>query len=163
MIPFFAGLALLIWWPACVWRRQWRGVGAVVLGAALLMGIIVLHIKIGQLTHGQIFVPVFQSIMIPYAVLVVGMAIFIVALPRNHPDGHCAACGYDIRGLAQHAGQCPECAGAITPAVDPQTATLQPTVVLALAPDQPPHQSQQQDHQRDTGEQSPEDRGLLTA
>lgn len=163
MIPFFAGLALLIWWPACVWRRQWRGVGVVLVGAAVLLGIIILHLRIGQLTHGSIFVPVFQSIMIPYAVLVTGMAIFIVALPRNHPDGHCASCGYDIRGLHHHAPRCPECARTITPADGTQAAQPNPAVALALAADQPPHQPQQQDHQRQAGEQPPQDRTLLTA
>ena len=154
MIPFFGGIAMLVWWPACVWRRQVRGYLAVVLGGAFLLGLILLHMRIGQWTHGEIFVPVFQSILIPYAVLVVGMGLFIASIPREPKHGHCAQCGYDLAGIAHASPCCPECARNFVPTA--LTCSISPA---NESPDEP----SQQDHQRQPREEPPEDRSLLSA
>lgn len=154
MIPFFGGFALLVWWPACVWRRQVRGYLAVLIGGAVLLSLILLHMRIGEWTGGRIFVPVFQSILIPYAVLVVGMGLFIASIPREPKQGHCIACGYDLAGITHHTLRCPECARDFVPHV---------AVGSPSPANQPPDEPREQDHQRQTREEPPEDRRLLSA
>jgi len=154
VIPFFGGFALLVWWPACVWRRQVRGYLVVLLGGAVLLSLILLHMRIGEWTGGRIFVPVFQSILIPYAVLVVGMGLFIASIAREPEHGHCAKCGYDLAGITHASPCCPECARNFVPV----------ELACALSPaDQAPDEPGEQDQQRQPREEPPQDRRLLTA
>ena len=110
MVPIFAGYALITWYFAALHRRRVLGVAAVVAG---LIGLILLnwfHIKLGQWSKGEIYVPVMQSITYPYTVLVVAVGAFICCIPR-HNGSVCSGCRYSLAGLDPSAGMliCPEC------------------------------------------------------
>lgn len=179
MIPFFVGYALLVWYFAAKHRREWLGLGWVAIGVAGLVGLNVLHYKLGKWTaardpDGQgIQLPVLQSIMYPYTGLVAMVGLFIVAMPRTYRAG-CFRCGYDLTGL--HADRCPEC-GEPRERVYRRSGTdrgdlrrsdrppvpgmLDPTHHLASAEDEPGDQTEPQ-HQRGQPEQQrPLERGEL--
>ena len=110
LVPLFVGYALVTWYLAAKHRRRLLG-GFVVLGA--LIGLVLLnwfHIKLGQWTHGEIFVPVLQTITYPYSILVVVVAVFIFCIPRETGD-RCVKCRYSLDGLTTIRGMliCPEC------------------------------------------------------
>jgi len=113
VIPLFAGYALLVWFPACIYRRRWEGFAAIVLGLAGLLAMAALHLMLSRATQGRIFAPVFQGIFYPYIALVIGMALFLFVLPRHHPPGTCARCGYDLDGAPESQRVCPECGAPI--------------------------------------------------
>ncbi len=121
MIPFFLGYALLVWWPCVVYRRRWQGYLAVVLGTLVLVSLIRLHAQAGVWTGGRIFVPVFQSLLIPYTFLVAGVGLYINLLPRTHARGYCGRCGYDLTGLDPDKHTCPECGRAFEYAPPPRS------------------------------------------
>ncbi len=121
MIPFFLGYALLVWWPCVVYRRRWQGYLAVVLGTLVLVCLIRLHAQAGVWTGGRIFVPVFQSLLIPYTFLIASVGLYINLLPRTHARGYCGRCGYDLTGLDPDKHTCPECGRAFEYAPPPRT------------------------------------------
>jgi len=110
LVPLFVGYALLTWYLAARYRRRLPG-GIAVLGG--LIGLVLLnwlHIKLGQWTDGEIFVPVLQTITYPYSVLVVVVGVFIFCIPREIPN-RCVRCRYSLDGLTTIRGMliCPEC------------------------------------------------------
>lgn len=112
MIPLFVGYALLVWWPACVWRRRPWGFLAVFVGTAVLIGAILLHSYIGAVLKQRgidIYTPVLQHLLWPYMLLVTGVGLFIASLPRRYAEGRCHACGYDLAGIGPDERCCPEC------------------------------------------------------
>ena len=118
MVPLFVGYALIVWFFAGKHRRRLVGALAVVLGLLGLIALNYLHIKLGEWTNGDIFVPVMQSLTYPYTLLVVMVGGFIWAIPREQAD-RCARCGYSLEGLEPPVGSpvgtaggflvCPEC------------------------------------------------------
>lgn len=110
MVPLFVGYALMIWYLAAKHRRRVRGALAVVAGFVGLVLLNWLHIKMGEWTEGEIFVPVLQTITYPYSVLVVVVGVFIVCIPREGGP-LCVGCRYSLSGLAAVDGVlvCPEC------------------------------------------------------
>lgn len=146
MIPFFLGYALIVWWPAIVYRRQWRGWLAVILGTLALLLLIKLHAFVGLQTNGRIFVPVFQSILVPYAFLIAGVGVYVNILPASYARGHCGRCGYDLAGLDRERHVCPECGRPFSFARPPS------------AHEQPPDQPQKQHDHRHAHDQPPRDR-----
>ena len=110
MIPFFTGYAVLVWIAAARYRRRWAGFGWVGAGVVGLVIVALLHIQLNVWTHGQIYLPVLQSILYPYTVVVGVMGLYLACLPRRVPEAHCVICLYDLRGLAHEAQLCPECA-----------------------------------------------------
>lgn len=113
VIPFFAGYAVLIWFPAAYWRRQWRGFGVVLLGTAILVGLAFAHAEWARMQSGRVFAPVFQSLLFPFIALVGGGGGFLASMPRRHPDGNCGSCGYDLSWITENDRRCPECGGSI--------------------------------------------------
>lgn len=102
--------AVLVWYGALRWRRNWRGVAAVVLG---VLGVVVtgyLHYMLNEWTHGRVYLRVLQVLLYPYGVLVAAVGFFIAALPRVYSGAQCRTCGYDLRGLETNDRVCPECA-----------------------------------------------------
>ena len=106
---FFVGYALLVWWLAAKYRREAAAFAAIALGFGGLMGLNILHIKLGEWTDGDIYVPVLQSLMYPYTGCVTAVGGYIACLPQRSLHG-CPWCGYDLVGLWTPSGvRCPEC------------------------------------------------------
>jgi ribosomal protein L37E len=167
VIPFFVGYALLVWYFAAKHRRQWLGLGWVVLGIAGLMGLNYLHYRIGRWSAARdsagqgIVLPVLQSIMYPYTGLVGLVGLFIVAMPTTYHTG-CFRCGYDLTGL--EADRCPECgepkhrvyrrSGTVRPSLSGSDLPDAPTT--RVDPGSPEHEAEdhaQPEHQRGKPEQ----------
>ena len=110
MVPLFVGYALVIWYLAAVHRRRVIGVLAVLVGLAGLVLLNWVHIKMGEWSNGEIFVPVLQTITYPYSALVVAVGVFIVCIPRD-TGLRCRGCKYCLAGLGAIGGVivCPEC------------------------------------------------------
>ncbi len=112
MIPIFVGYALLVWWPACVWRRRPWGFLVVFVGSVVVFGAILLHSYVGAVLKQRgidIYTPVLQHLLWPYMLMVGGVGLFIAVLPRRYAEGRCHACGYDLAGAAADDRCCPEC------------------------------------------------------
>lgn len=169
MIPLFVGYAMLIWFMTGRLRR--RALGAcVVLGG--LLGLVLLnwlHIKLGDWTEGEIYVPVLQTITYPYTALVFAVGVFIWSIPTN-TDSRCGMCKYDLSGLGPVRGViiCPECGGrnatreayrkSGTDRVSYATDDDHPAAVPGIpasSPGEAPGASDQEDAQRHAADQRP--------
>lgn len=115
MVPFFIGYALLVWYFAARFRRRWGGFAAAALGLAGLGIIAYLHWRLCVWSDGKIYLPVLQSILYPYAVMVFAVGMFVASLPRTRGEGRgpwCPRCQYNLHGLSE-ATVCPECGAAV--------------------------------------------------
>lgn len=108
----FVIYGVLVWWLAFAWRGSWRAWAAPIAG---LLGVVLvawLHLKLGEWTSGQIYLPAMQVLLYPYGVLVTVVGLFIAAIPATpvgRRDGLCHACRYDLRGRTERDAVCPEC------------------------------------------------------
>lgn len=107
--PLFAFVlyALAVWYLAACFRRRVGGflwVGAGLLGVALTG---YFHYWLNIVTKGVIALPVLQSLLWPYALLVGGVGLYIALLPRRARP--CVACGFDLDTLAFRSATCPNC------------------------------------------------------
>lgn len=167
---FFVGYALLVWYLCARWRRSVRAFGIALVGFAGLMSINFLHLKLNDWTSGQIYLPVLQSIMLPYTLLVTGFAFYIACLPRRYRQG-CIACGYSLEGIGGDAVRCPECGKAqwieqkavYRPSGYDRSAGLRGSDGPAGKSDQPAPQvirrPGQQDGKRQAGDEAPAEQG----
>lgn len=112
---FFVAYAVFVWYATAIRRRRWQGFAIAVAG---LLGVAVvgyLHWLLNIYTDGRINLPVLQSILYPYGLLVFAVSVYIACLPRTVVPGVCHTCGYDLAGLAtvsesrQLMAKCPEC------------------------------------------------------
>lgn len=107
---FFPFLAALIWYYAGKYRRSWRGVVAILAGAAVFLLLEILLIRLGALHIGGLQPWIVVWMLIVSSVLVIGVAIFIVLLPLTPPPYvHCRRCRYNLSGLDAADLDCPEC------------------------------------------------------
>lgn len=105
----FALYAVLVWWAAARWRRQWGSFASVLGGMAFLVVVAWFHLLLNEWTEGRLYLPVLQVVLYPYIVLVGLIGFFVACLPRTKMPGHCRICGYDLRGLEEETSMCPEC------------------------------------------------------
>ncbi len=106
---FFVVYAVVTWYLAFMWRRRWRAGLVVALALVGLVSVSLFHLWLRDVSRGRIFLESMQVILYPYTVLVAGIGAYIAVLPRR-PESACAACGYDLQGLAGEPGAlCPEC------------------------------------------------------
>ena len=106
----FVLYAVLVWYAAARWRRQWGSYLAIAAGLAGLVLVAYLHYRLSVWTHGRIYLPILRVLLYPYTLLVVAVGLFIAALPRRPLAwDHCPGCLYDLRGLDAPVEVCPEC------------------------------------------------------
>lgn len=104
----FVLYALGVWYAAARYRRTLAGflwVGAGLLGLVVIsLG----HYGLFVYTKGAVNLPVLGSLLWPFAVLVVGVGLYIAALPR--PKVLCERCGTDLtQGRHEALPVCPCC------------------------------------------------------
>lgn len=109
---FFVAYAFLIWYWCVRWRRRWPAFASVAAGACGVALVGFFHYRLNVWTGGKIFLPVLQSILYPYGVMVVAVGMYISCLPARRPEVHCRRCHYDLEGLHEDeidSPRCPEC------------------------------------------------------
>jgi len=106
-VYFFVAFAVIVWFACFRLRRKWRAVGVCALALGILVGVAFFHWKLNQWTNGRIYLPVMQTILYPYIVFVVGIGLYIAALPNGVASHLCEYCRYDMSGLEEPL--CPEC------------------------------------------------------
>lgn len=183
LFPFYA---VLIWYYAGKYRRSWKGGVVVLLGFLGFAALELLLIWAGLLGIAGLEPWDIVRLLIPAAIVVTAVAIFIVCLPRPAPGHvHCAACHYDLSGLEPHDLLCPECGAPWAVPSHCPTCRLplaglppgqlrcpscgdeviphpEPRLLPPLSPDQPPGGPDQQYHHRKPGDQHPFGRGKLS-
>lgn len=101
--------AMLVWYAAMRFRRQWLGLGCVLAGVLLLVALN--HLMGGERGHwtGR-GANILLILLWPYTLLVGSAGLFIFCLPRRpRGDYHCDHCFYDFAGLDPAHLICPEC------------------------------------------------------
>ncbi len=105
---FLFGLyTVVVWWFTFVWRRRWQGWLGLAVG---LGGMLVLRALVPAIfkVPGIASSPLVEVLLLPFAVVLTFVGVFILVLPRPHDAFRCQGCGYDMGGHAAHA-TCPEC------------------------------------------------------
>jgi len=101
--------AVLVWYAAMRFRRQWTGLAVLAVAMLLLAGLN--HAMGGE--HGRWSgrgANILLILLWPYTALVGGCGLFIFCLPRRPPgEYHCDHCFYDFKGLDPAFLRCPEC------------------------------------------------------
>lgn len=115
---FFVAYAVLIWYWCVRWRRHWLSALATLGGVAGVVAVGFFHYRLNIWTHGKIFLPVLQSILYPYGVMLFVVSVYISCLPVARPKVHCRRCFYDLAGLEEELPTCPECGLAKAPRVE---------------------------------------------
>ncbi len=111
----FSIYAVIVWFAAARYRRQWRAFASIAAGVAGLIVVALFHAQLARWSQGRIYLPVLQAMLYPYIVLVALVGLYLSVLPRCIPATACGACEYDLRGLGEHDLQglaaliCPEC------------------------------------------------------
>lgn len=105
----FVLYAVLVWYACARWRRRWLGFACALVGAAGVVGVAIFHIHLNRWSGGRIYLPVLQSLLYPYGVLLLVMGLYIACLPRSRPAISCRRCHYDLAGLEEDEPRCPEC------------------------------------------------------
>ena len=173
---FFVGYTVLVWAFAIRHRRTMTVLIPLIGGIGGLMLINVAHYYISVATDGAIDLPMVQTLMYPYTLLVALGGAFLALLPRAHKLG-CVKCGYDLAGLDIERSpdpRCPEC-GTLQPirnryrpsGVDPDDYNeLDNPEPPAPRPDstddQPHHRPQHQHAHRHPAQQDPPQQAQIT-
>lgn len=105
----FVVYAAFFWWLSVKHRRTWRGFTAAVGGFLGLCLVGYVHYRLDIWTNHRIFLPVLQTILYPYAALVLMVSVFLASLPPKFRGIACRQCGYDLTGLEVACPRCPEC------------------------------------------------------
>ncbi len=105
----FSIYAVIVWFAAARYRRQWGSFASVAAGLAGLILVALLHIQLSRWTNGRIYLPVLQAMLYPYIGLVALVGLYLSCLPRGMAATACRACEYDLTGLAAEHVVCPEC------------------------------------------------------
>lgn len=107
---FFAFYAGLVWYGALKWRREILGFVSTLLGVLGIAAIGYVHYLLNAWSNGAMCLPLLQSMLYPFGVLILVMGVFLSCLPRKYAGPMCRGCGYDLRGLETDERRCPECA-----------------------------------------------------
>lgn len=118
----FAIYALGVWTIAWRHRRRWPAFAAIFAGVPPILISARLDVWLVRKLFGEDAWHLFTLGLI-FAGIVVFIGMVLAVQPRRRPDHECAACGYDLRGLASPA--CPECGEGLDL---PDRATPQPSL-----------------------------------
>jgi len=107
LFAFYAGL---VWYGAIRRRREVMGFVYTLLGVlgVALLGYI--HYLLNIWSNGALCLPLLQSMLYPFGILILVMGVFLACLPPKYSGTNCRGCGYDLRGLETDDRVCPECA-----------------------------------------------------
>ncbi|MFO0835619.1 MAG: hypothetical protein U0638_11660 [Phycisphaerales bacterium] len=105
----FVIYAALFWWLSVKHRRTWTGFLWAIGGFLGLCLVGYIHYRMDVWTNHRIYLPVLQTILYPYAALVLIVSIFLASLPPKFRGIACRQCGYDLTGLEVACPRCPEC------------------------------------------------------
>jgi hypothetical protein len=144
-VVLFSIYAVIVWFAAARYRRQWRAFASIAAGVAGLVVIALFHAQLARWSQGRIYLPVLQAMLYPYIVLVALVGLYLSVLPRCVPATACGTCAYDLRGLGEHDLQglaalvCPECGrhapraqAALITAVAPEAASSQSSATILV-------------------------------
>lgn len=103
----FVLYAIGIWYAAAVHRR--RAAGYLWVGAGVLGMVVVAyaHALLNYWTNGAIRLPVLQSLLWPYTIMVMVVGVYIASLPRARVL--CRRCSFDLTDAQTPGGRCPSC------------------------------------------------------
>ena len=105
----FVIYAALFWWLSVKHRRTWTGFAWAIGGFLGLCLLGYIHYRMDIWTNHRIYLPVLQTILYPYAALVLIVSLFLASLPPKFRGIACRQCGYDLTGLEVARPRCPEC------------------------------------------------------
>lgn len=105
----FVIYAALFWWLSVKHRRTWTGFLWAIGGFLGLCLVGYIHYRMDVWTNHRIYLPVLQTILYPYAALVLIVSLFLASLPPKFRGIACRQCGYDLTGLEVACPRCPEC------------------------------------------------------
>lgn len=105
----FVIYAALFWWLSVKHRRTWTGFAWAFGGFLGLCLLGYIHYRMDIWTNHRIYLPVLQTILYPYAALVLIVSLFLASLPPKFRGIACRQCGYDLTGLEVARPRCPEC------------------------------------------------------
>jgi hypothetical protein len=112
----FVLYALAVWFAAFRRRREWESLAAVGLGALGLLIVAWVHYLLGVWTNGDIRLAVLQSMLYPYAALVIGVGLYLASMPQVLASPvRCLGCNYDMHSLDEPDAICPECGRRLHP------------------------------------------------
>lgn len=127
--------AVAVWYGAVRWRRRWQGFAWVASGVLGVLAMIRFHFLLEAWTPYTIYLPVLQTLLWSYALLVGAIGLFVVCIPHRHGPWCCQACGYDLSGVPGFTHVCPECgrgfSAATARAAEARLAPLVPNPTLA--------------------------------
>jgi hypothetical protein len=131
----FVVYAMSVWFAAFKWRRRWESLAAVGLGALGLVIVAWVHYLLAVWTDGDIRLAVLQSMLYPYAGLVVGVGLYLALMPRTLASPiRCLGCNYDMHSLDEPDAVCPECGRRLHP---PRHAAIRVNPVETARPPRP--------------------------
>lgn len=143
----FVFYAAAVWYGAVRWRRRWIGFAWVAAGNVGVLLAIHFHILLESWTPYTIYLPVLQTLLWSYLLLVGSIGLFVVCIPhRNMGPWCCQACGYDLTGVPGFASVCPECGKAFSAATaraaeQRSTSIIAPPTALDAIATHPPEPS----------------------
>jgi hypothetical protein len=105
----FVVYAAFFWLMSVKHRRTWSGFLWALGGFLGLCLVGYLHYRLDVWSNHRIFLPVLQTILYPYAGLVLVVSLFLASLPPKFRGIACRQCGYDLTGLEVACPRCPEC------------------------------------------------------
>jgi hypothetical protein len=112
----FVVYAMAVWFAAFRWRRRWESLAAIGLGATGLVIVAWLHYLLAVWSEGDIRLAVLQSMLYPYAGLVIGVGLYLAAMPQRLASPiRCLGCNYDMHSLDEPDALCPECGRRLHP------------------------------------------------
>ncbi|MFI4882449.1 MAG: hypothetical protein ACIAQU_07685 [Phycisphaerales bacterium JB064] len=162
----FMFYAVAVWYGAVRWRRTWLGFVWVTCGVLGVVGVIQFHKLLSTWTSYDIYLPVLQTLLWSYVLLVGSVGFFIAFIPQARPAWCCERCRYDLTGVPGFSDCCPECGHEFDVATAQAAERRARSIVHAPVPSGPAraprdmasvlgHTSLSHNHQASTSNQPP--------